>query len=411
MKFLFIHRNFPAQFKNLLFELSKNPSNEIIFLTNTKTSPNIKGIHKIIYELKREVTPNSHRYVRPYEESILHGQAVAEVAINLKKQGFNPDVIYAHSWGNSMFLKDIYPQVPFLGYFEWFYNSESSDIGFAGDTPNYDTKAKIRSKNAPLLIDLYSCDKGISPTYWQKKQFPVEFQDKIEVLHDGVDTDYFIPDTNVEFKVPNTDIILSSKDEVITYATRGMEPYRGFPQFLESVEKLLKKRPNLKVLIGGEDRVCYGAPAPNGKTFKTLMLEKLDLDLSRVYFTGGLPYAEYKKLLQISSAHIYLTYPFILSWSLLEAMSVGCCVIGSKTPPVEEIISNNKNGFLVDFYNIDEISKKIEYALDNKQLLQNIRHNARQTIIEKYDLKKLLPKHLELLNNLAKNRINLHISQ
>lgn len=398
MKFLFSHRNFPAQFRHILLELAQDPTNEIVFLTGTQNNIEIKGIKKVVYKLKREVPKNCHRYLRQYEEAVIHGQSAAEAAIKLKQQGFIPNVIYAHSWGNSMFLKDVFPDTPQLNYCEWYYNAKGADIGFNGEIINEDRLALTKCKNAQLLIDLVNCDKGICPTQWQKAQIPKEFHNKIEVIHDGIDTDYFVPDENAVLKIPNTNTELSAKDEVITYATRGMEPYRGFPQFMEIAEKLLKLRPNLHVVIGGEDRVCYG-PKPKNGSFKEILLNKLDLDMSRVHFTGGLPYGEYRKLLQISSVHVYLTYPFILSWSLLEAMSIGCSIVASKTAPVEEVIKHNENGLLVDFYDIDEFVKQINYLLDNPQ--ENLRKNARQTIVDNYDLKKLLPQHIEILKSLA----------
>ena len=169
---------------------------------------------------------------------------------------------------------------------------------------------------------------------------------------------------------------------------------------MEMAEKLLKRRPNVHIVIGGQDRVCYGALPPEG-TYKELMLKKLDLDMSRVHFTGGLPYGEYKKLLQISSAHVYLTYPFVLSWSMLEAMSTACCIVGSKTAPVEEVIQDNKNGFLVDFFDIDSLVDKVEYVLNNQEKVLTIRENARKTVVEKYDLKKLLPQHINIIKSLT----------
>jgi len=196
----------------------------------------------------------------------------------------------------------------------------------------------------------------------------------------------------------------SSKDEVITYATRGMEAYRGFPEFMRAAAILLKKRPNLHVVIGGEDRVCYG-PQVIGTTYKEMMLKELpDLDLSRVHFVGGLPFNEYVNLLQISSVHVYLTYPFVLSWSLLDAMSCGCCIVASGTPPVLEVMKDNYNGLLFDFYNIDEQVAKIEYALDNKDKMEELRHNARKTIVKNYALKDLLPQHIEYVKSLAVQR-------
>ena len=412
MNFLFSHRNYPAQFRHILIELAKNPLNNIFFLTGTENNNYIKGVKKIVYKLKRKVPENSHRYLKQYEEAIIHGQACAEAAIQLKNSGFTPDIIYSHGWGNSMFFKDIFPNVPLINYCEWYHSAEGSDVDFDGFKPDYDKKAMIRCNNSQFLQDLTSCDIGICPTEWQKSRFPKIFHNKIKVIHDGIDTEYFKPDCNAVFKIPNSNTntdtnynqnhnsILTKNDEVLTYATRGMEAYRGFPQFMEAAEILLQKRPNLQIVIAGQDRICYG-PKPIGGSYKKIMLKKLNLDMQRVHFTGALPYNEYLKLLQVSSVHFYFTYPFVLSWSMLEAMSTGCLIVGSKTQPVEEVIKDGKNGLLVDFFDKKVLIEKINYALDNKETLQDIRKNARKTIVEKYDLKKLLPRQIEVMKKLV----------
>lgn len=399
MNYLFSHRNFPAQYRHILQELCKDKNNHILFLTNAAQSGNIKNIQKLVYSLKRNVPDNCHRYLQQYEKAVIHGQAAAELLIKLKNNGYKPDLICAHPWGNSMFFKDVYPNVPLLNYCEWYYNSENSDVDFDGHKPSYDEMAKIRCKNAQLLLDIVASDKAVAPTRWQKIQYPKEFHDKIEVLHDGIDTDYFKPNCDVLFSIPEKQLTLSQNDDVITYATRGMEEYRGFPEFMRMIETLLKKRKNTHVIIAGDDRVCYGRSI-KGTTFKKKMLEELNLDLNRVHFVGSLIYPEYKKILQISSAHVYLTYPFVLSWSMLEAMSCCCYVIGSKTQPVQEVIKDNFNGKLVNFYDKEELLSAVEYALDNKNEIQKIKENARKTIIEQYDLKTLLPKHINLMNSL-----------
>ena len=330
----------------------------------------------------------------------------------MKNSGFTPDIIYSHGWGNSMFFKDIFPNVPLINYCEWYHSAEGSDVDFDGFKPDYDKKAMIRCNNSQFLQDLTSCDIGICPTEWQKSRFPKIFHNKIKVIHDGIDTEYFKPDCNAVFKIPNSNTntdtnynqnhnsILTKNDEVLTYATRGMEAYRGFPQFMEAAEILLQKRPNLQIVIAGQDRICYG-PKPIGGSYKKIMLKKLNLDMQRVHFTGALPYNEYLKLLQVSSVHFYFTYPFVLSWSMLEAMSTGCLIVGSKTQPVEEVIKDGKNGLLVDFFDKKVLIEKINYALDNKETLQDIRKNARKTIVEKYDLKKLLPRQIEVMKKLV----------
>lgn len=402
MNILFLHRNFPAQFRHISTALAADPNNNVFFITNNDKLQ-LPNINKVYYKPKREVPKNCHRYLRFYEESVIHAQATTEAALALKNRGFKPDIIYGHTWGQTMFMKDIFPDVPLLCYFEWFYNAVGGDMGFDGKILNIDELAKLRCKNSHLLVDLYTCDAGICPTNWQKSQFPKKFHDIIKVIHDGVDTEFCKPDNNAKFIVKGKNLELTAKDEVITYATRGMEAYRGFPEFMRAVEKLLKKRPNLQVIIAGEDRICYGPQLAN-TTYKEMMLKELDIDMGRVHFVGGLPFNEYVKLLQISSAHIYLTYPFVLSWSLLDAMSCGCCIVASNTPPLLEFMQDNHNGLLFDFFNVDQQIEKIDYALDNKDKMQEIRQNAREIIVNNYALKDLLPRHIECIKQLAQNK-------
>ena len=400
MNILFIHRSFPAQFKFMAAALAQNPNNLVLFITASEAN-HIQGVNKLLYKPQRQIPPDCHPYLREYEEALIHGQAAADLAIAMRNKGIIPDIIYAHSWGSALFMKDIFPDVPLLCYFEWFGNSENSVFDFGDNILDFNKKAAIRSNNCRNLIDLYSCDGGISPTQWQKDQFPKEFHDKIEVIHDGIETEFFKPDKNAKFIIPDKNLELSTKDEVITYATRGMEPLRGFPQFMETVAKLQTKRPNAHFVIAGSNAVYYGPGSDQG-TFKEIMLNKLNLDLNRVHFVDILPYPEYLKLLQISSAHVYLTYPYVLSWSILEAMSCECCVIASDTQPVLEVIKDNENGLLVDFFDVDGLVKKIEYALNNKSEIERIKKSARQTILDKYALKDLLPKHLEYMSKYIK---------
>lgn len=396
MKILFLHRNFPGQFKYLAMKLAQDVNNEVCFITNNNTTRTTARIRKIVYKLKRKVPKDCHRYLRFYEDAIIHGQAVAEVLIQMKTQGYKPDIIYGHTWGCTLFVKDIFPDVPLVCYFEWFYNPEGADVGFNGEYVGVDTRAKLQCKNSHLLLDLLNCDFGISPTEWQKAQFPKEFQNKIKVLHEGIDTNICCSKDNAIFEFNGKRF--TKEDEILTYATRGMEEYRGFPEFMKTVEQLQKIRPNMQVIIGGEDRVCYGCHLKND-TFKQKMLRELDLDLSRIHFVGNLPYAEYIKLLQVSRCHVYLTYPFVLSWSLLEAMATGCCIVASDTAPVKELIQDSFNGILTDFYNIDLLTQKINSVLEEPEKYSNIRISARETIKEKYELQKLLKEQIDFLNS------------
>ncbi len=396
MRILFLHSNFPAQFRHPAAALSKDQNNRVIFGT-TRQEGEIPGVYKVIYAQSRKPHKETHHYVKPLEDAVLQGQAVYRVLDKLRRDGFVPDVVYGHSgWGPTLFVKDVFPRARLLCYFEWFYRSQGSDVDFDPSEPlTPDDRLRIRVKNAPILTDLYSCDAGLCPTSWQMQQFPPEYQGKIHVLHDGIDTNYFSPQPGQKLVLPIINLDLSEAKEIVTYVSRGMEPYRGFPQFMEAVSLLHKRRRTCHVVVVGEDRVAYGRRLPHGKTFKRLMLEKFDFDLSRLHFTGGLPYSQYLQVLRASSAHVYLTRPFVLSWSMLEAMSAGCLVIASNTPPVTEVVQDGVNGILVNFFSPQEIASRVEEALDSPDKMASIRVKARETILEKYDLIKLLPKHLD----------------
>jgi glycosyltransferase involved in cell wall biosynthesis len=404
MKILFLHSNFPAQFRHLAVNLAKDNDNHIVFGTARKEGQ-IPGVYKVVYAPSRQPHRETHHYIKSLEGAVLQGQAVYRVLDKLKADGFVPDVIYGHSgWGPTMFVKDIFPRARLLCYFEWFYNAEGADVGFDPSEPlTPDDKLRIRIKNTPILTDLYSCDAGMCPTSWQLKQFPAEYHSKIKVLHDGIDTQYFSPQKSEKLILPSIGLDLSEEKEIVTYVSRGMEPYRGFPQFMESVSLLQKRRKYCHVVVVGEDRVAYGRQLPHGKTYKQLMLEKLDLDLSRLHFTGRLSYPEYLRVLRTSSVHVYLTRPFVLSWSMLEAMSTGCLIVASNTPSVTEVIHDGVNGILADFFSPQEIVEKVENALDDPDRMEMLRINARKTILERYSLSDLLPKHLEWIRGNTNN--------
>ena len=400
MQILFLHPNFPAQFRHLAATLGKNKKNQVMFGTNRREGQ-IAGVTKVLYGKSRTARAETHHYVRPLENAVLEGQAVYRLAQTLKDKRFTPDIVYGHSgWGPTLFVKDIFPKAKLLCYFEWFYRAHGSDADFDPSDPiNADDEARIRIKNAPILIDLYSCDRGLAPTYWQRQQFPKEFQDKIKVHHDGIDINFFQPNPVAKLVLPRINLDLSEVDELVTYVARGMEPYRGFPQLIETISILQKKRPQCHFVIVGKNRVAYGKTLPEGQNYKDVMLEKFPLDMNRVHFTDLLPYSEYLQVLQASTVHVYLTRPFVLSWSMLEALSTGCLIVGSDTPPVKEVIEDGVNGLLVDFFNPQQIAARVIEALDNPDKMAKIRQRARETIVEKYDLAKLLPQHLDWIKN------------
>ncbi|MEL7035302.1 MAG: glycosyltransferase family 4 protein [Cyanobacteria bacterium J06592_8] len=403
MRALFLHPNFPAQYRHIITALGADPKNQIVFGTkNERPEWKIPGVRKALFKPTRDPSPQTHQYVRTLENAVLHGQGVFRMVEQLKAKGFVPDIICGHSgWGPTLFAKEAFPDTPLLCYFEWFYHSRGSDADFdPADPLTVDDMARIRIKNTPILVDLYTCDWGLSPTRWQRAQFPSELQSKISVLHDGVDTSYFKPEPGAKLVIPDV-IDLSGVEELVTYVARGMEPYRGFPEFIEAVAYIQERRPNCHVVVVGSERVCYGKSLPDGMSYKEYMLKKIPLDLSRIHFVGALPYGQYLKVIQASDVHIYLTRPFVLSWSMIESMSTGCLIVGSDTAPVREVIRDGENGLLVDFFSPKQIADRVSEVLDHRDRMAEIRVKARQTVLERYDLAKLLPQQLQLINEVA----------
>lgn len=409
MKILFVHQNFPGQYLHLARHLGATPGNEVIFITQ-RQDVEIAGVKKIVYKPRRTISPQVHHYLRESEAAVLNAQEVLRIALELKQQGFVPDVMLGHNgWGEIWYLKDVFPTTPLIGYFEFFYRMQGADVGFdKNDLITPDTAPRVRTKNLGNLLALDTVDLGQCPTHWQKSVYPRRFHPMLHVIHEGVDTDLARPDSKARIRLADKNIEFAAGDEVVTYVARNLEPYRGFPSFMRSLPEVLKRRPRAQVLVVGGDDVSYGARLPDGRTFKQEMLQELDggLDLSRVHFLGKVPYQSFLKILQVSRVHVYLTHPFVLSWSMLEAMASGCLVVGSRTPPVEEVLHDCQNGLLVDFFSPAEIADRVIDALEDRRAHESMRQNARQTIIDNYDLKTIcLPAHLRLLKAAAKRDI------
>lgn len=401
MKILLVHQNFPGQYLHLVRHLAADPAHQVVFITQRRDG-SYPGVHKIVYAAKRSVTPETHHYLKDTEASVLNAQAVASAALGLRKSGFIPDIILGHNgWGEIWYLKDVFPRVPLIGYFEFFYSLHGADVGFDPTVPtNFDTGPRIRTKNIGNLLGLDLVDAGQCPTQWQKSRYPERYHSMLHVIHEGIDTDIVKPNEMARLRIPEKNIELSSNDEVVTYVARNLEPYRGFTSFMHSLPEILAKRPNAHVVIVGGDATSYGPSLPNGVTFRAQVMQEIgsSIDVQRVHFMGKVPYRTYLTVLQISSAHVYLTYPFVLSWSMLEAMSAGCVVIGSKTAPVEEVVRHEGNGLLVDFFSPSEIAERVIDVLREKGAFASMKENARRTAIQNYDLRTVcLPKQLRML--------------
>jgi glycosyltransferase involved in cell wall biosynthesis len=405
MKVLCVHQNFPGQYLHLARHLGTQPEHQVVFITQ-RQDVDLPGVKKIIYKPRRTISPQVHHYLRESEAAVLNAQEVARIALDLRKSGFIPDVMLGHNgWGEIWYLKDVFPEAPLIGYFEFFYRMQGADVGFdPADPITPDTAPRLRTKNLGNLLALDTADLGQCPTEWQKSVYPRRYHPILNVIHEGIDTTVAKPDPAARLMIADKKVEFAVGDEVVTYVARNLEPYRGFPNFMRSLPRILSARPNARVLIVGGNDVSYGARLPNGQTFRQQMLAELDgsIDLSRVHFLGKIPYTGFIKVLQISRVHVYLTYPFVLSWSMLEAMAAGCLIVGSRTQPVEEVIHHGGNGLLVDFFSPDQIADRVTEALEDPKSFASLRSNARQTIIDRFDLSSIcLPAHLRLLNMLV----------
>jgi glycosyltransferase involved in cell wall biosynthesis len=401
MKVLFVHQNFPGQYLHVARHLGAMPGNEVVFITQ-RTDASLPGVRNLTYQPQRPVTPNIHHYLRETEAGVLNAQMIARIALDLKQSGFVPDVMLGHNgWGEIWYLKEVFPTTPLIGYFEFFYRLHGADVGFEPNTPLiFDTGPRIRTKNLGNLLALDAVDWGQCPTRWQQSLYPAVHRPKLQVIHEGIDTHIVTPNPAIRFTMPNTDIVLTRDDEVVTYVARNLEPYRGFPSFMRSLPQVLQQRPRAQVLIVGGDETSYGPGLPDGKTFRQQMLDELGdaIDLTRVHFLGKVPYSTFLAILQVSRVHVYLTYPFVLSWSMLEAMSAQCLVVGSRTAPVEEVIRDGENGVLVEIFKPNDIAEQVIDVLANSAAYETMRKNARRTIVENYDLRTIcLPAQLQLL--------------
>jgi glycosyltransferase involved in cell wall biosynthesis len=320
-----------------------------------------------------------------------------------------PDVICVHpGWGEGLYLKEVFPEAKVLAYYEFYYRSQGADIGFDAEFPtSFDDRFKVPTRNATQLLSLAASDWGISPTHWQREQYPPIWRALISVVHDGIETRIVQPNPKAVLKLEKPRLELTPGDEVLTYVARNLEPYRGFHVFMRALPEILKRRPKATVLVVGGDDVSYGRKPPKGTWREKLMAEVGDsLDLSRVHFVGKLPYPTFLTLLQVSSAHVYLTVPFVLSWSLLEAMSSGCQIVASNTPPVREVMDDGVNGLLVDFNSPKAVAERVVEALENRKGSAALRGRARQTVVERYDLASVcLPQQLALIEWLVGRKL------
>ncbi|MBH5399934.1 glycosyltransferase [Bradyrhizobium sp. CNPSo 4010] len=397
-KILFVHNNFPAQFLPLCKALSGRDDIQMAAI-GSPTARALPGVSLKKYMIPDGELAAAHPFARRFEAECRRAEQVLYSASNLKQQGFVPDLVVAHpGWGEMLPLRPLFPEARIIAYCEFYYRAAGQDVGFDAEFPDMgvDGHVRIHLKNAATLLALDDADAGLSPTLWQRSTYPGVFQSKIEVIHDGVDTDLIQPDETAALTLPSGKV-LTRADEVVTFATRSHEPLRGFHCFLRALPAIMAARPNAQILIIGGTAIPYGLSPPEGHSWRTYFFREIEgqVDASRIHFAEELDRAQFLHALQISSAHVYFTYPFVLSWSLLEAMSAGCLIIGSDTAPLREVIDGS-NGILVPFFDIEQLSARVIETLASPRRFSGMRRAARETVMERYDLNRIcLPRLLD----------------
>jgi glycosyltransferase involved in cell wall biosynthesis len=367
---LFIHQNFPGQFIHLAADLAKQKNNKVVALTIYKQAVP-KGVIVRPYTMLRPSAPETHPLLINQEAQVMRAEACAAAALQLKREGFVPDVIVAHpGWGEALFMKDVFPLAKLVIYCEYYYALEGQDVGFDPEVPplNFAQRCQLRLKNTTNLLSMEIADAAISPTQWQKSTYPQWAQEKITVIHDGIDVDRlkYNPKAKITLSANahHGQISFKPGDEVLSYVARNLEPVRGFQMLMRTLPEVLRKRPNANAIIVGGDEISYGHRAPNGKSWKEHLMEEVgeQLDMKRVHFVGKVPYQSYLDLLSISTVHAYWTTPFVLSWSFLEAALSGLPVVASATQPVVEFASQIKVK-TIDFFDQKEYCKTFVESL------------------------------------------------
>ncbi|WP_306114794.1 MULTISPECIES: glycosyltransferase [unclassified Roseovarius] len=404
MKILFIHQNFPGQYKHLA-PLLASKGHQCVALTLRVEEPvTWNGVRVLPYKLPDRSGQNVHPWILDLDSKVTRAEACYRAAVKMKEAGFTPGLILAHpGWGEAMFLRDVWPDARMGLYCELFHHAKYPHLNFDPefDKANPATEVlRMRLKNLNNHLHFPHAEAGISPTQFQAGTFPAEFRDRITVSHDGIDTKTAVPDPDARLQIEGV-CDVTRDDEVITFVNRNLEPYRGYHVFMRALPRLLKERPNAQILIVGGDEVSYGARPEPGKTWKQIFIDEVrgqipDADWARVRFLGRIPYDQFIRLLQVSRVHVYLTYPFVLSWSLLEAMSCEAAIVASDTAPVREVIAHDETGKLVDFFDGDGLVTEICALLEDEAARGRLGAAARTLARERFDLASIcLPRQLE----------------
>ena len=404
MKYLFVHQNFPGQFLHIVRHLAKVRRHEIVFITEPNANF-IEGVRKVPYVRPAPAAAEAHIAARELDGAVRRAEAVGRMATNLKNLGFEPDIIIGHhGWGEMLNLRDVWPNAPMLGYMEFYYHHDGFDVGFDPEFPIYPPDfPRVRAKNAVNHIALNLGGAGQTPTNYQLSTYPEWARPQINLLRDGVDLDLCRPDPKrrrAELKIGG--MTIRATDKLVTYVARDLEPYRGFHLMMRTLPHLLRARKDIKVVLVGGDGISYGAAPATGGTWRQKMLEEVGdkIDPQRVVFPGRLEYPEYLAMMQRSDAHIYLTYPFVASWSLREALAIGCAVIGSDCEPVREFITHRDNGLLASFFDPPGLAQAVVEVLEDHDLDRKLRTKARRYAEQNLSMQDYLNNYTALIDGL-----------
>jgi glycosyltransferase involved in cell wall biosynthesis len=410
MNILFIHQNYPAQYKHLVEWLGLMRKHRIVFLTQSPKVPKTTTHQIIQYKPDHKLPKNSYPVSRYFEVSCAAGEKVANICKELDAKGFKPDLIIGHTgWGEMLFLRHVWPQVPIVSYFEYFFSAKNSCMDFDPEFPiSEEGEYAMTARNAINHLSYAACTGGVTPTVWQRNTYPAAFHDKIKVLHEGIDTNLLVASNKTSAKLGRLEQPVTRKDEIFTYMARNMEPMRGFHVFMRALPQILAARPNARALIIGGNEVSYGVRSGDEGGFRARLEREVgsQLDWSRVHFLGKVPYSTFVGTLQLSRCHIYLTMPFVLSWSMLEAMSMQATVVASNVEPVREVITDGKNGFLVNFFSPDMLARRVIDVLAHRDNYADVGRKARAHIVKHYDLNSVcLPAQIDYLNEMLPPRL------
>jgi glycosyltransferase involved in cell wall biosynthesis len=389
MHVLFVHQNFPAQFGHIARCLVKEHGFRCTFVSQHPPGRG-DGTERIQYHLKGGATEKTHYCGRSFENAMWHSHAVYEAL--RARPDIKPDLIVAHSgYLSTSFLRELY-DCAVVNYFEYYYHTSKSDMDFRPEFRYPDlTRLRALARNANLLLDLSYCDLGYSPTQWQRSLLPAVYHPKVRVVFDGVDTTVWYPRSGLPRRVGSWRVPDDVK--IVTYVARGFESMRGFDIFMKMANLLCDRRRDVIFVVVGEDRVCYGGDRDliGNRSFKDWVLAQGSYDLSRFIFPGRMPATLLAELLAISDLHVYLTVPFILSWSLMDALACGTTILASDTAPVREMIQHGDNGLLTDFFDVERMAQTATEVLDQPEDYKHLGRRGTEMIRNRYSLEVCLP--------------------